>query len=121
MDAKRLLGEIMTFNHCFKARRFILAAILVTSLGLVTHAKAQQRPFLVDLNSKTVTELGMGSYSYPTGINNAGQVVGDSVTAEDTTHAFITGPDGMGMMDLGTFGGDHSYAIGINDSGQVVG
>ena len=36
-------------------------------------------------------------------------------------HAFITGPDGMGMRDLGTLGGSQSSAYGINDAGQAVG
>ena len=40
--------------------------------------------------------------------------------AEDI-HAFITGPDGMGMRDLGALGGSYSRAWGINDAGQVAG
>lgn len=37
------------------------------------------------------------------------------------THAFITGPNGVGMTDLGALGGNYSAAEGINASGQVVG
>ena len=51
-----------------------------------------------------------------------GQVVGESDTANGplSGHAFITGPDGVGMTDLGTLGG-FSRAFGINDMGQVAG
>lgn len=55
-------------------------------------------------------------------INNSGQVVGYSLTPGITgTHAFITGPNGIGMTALGTLGGGYSVATGINDSGQVTG
>jgi probable HAF family extracellular repeat protein len=79
--------------------------------------------YIVDSNGKGLTELGTlgGDSSYALGINDAGQVVGWSYTAERDRHAFITGPSGVGMTDLGTLGGSNSYANGINDSGQVVG
>jgi len=64
---------------------------------------------------------GSDDYSEATGINDAGQVVGWAATSGGALHAFITGPDGMGMRDLGTFGGTSSGAYGINDAGQVVG
>jgi probable HAF family extracellular repeat protein len=108
----------MKIARGFKVRGFILAAAFFAGLGFGTSASAQVgHSYLVDLNSKTVTEIGTlgGTYVSAKGINDAGQVAGDA------RHAFITGPDGMGMRDLGTLGGDYSTAWGINDTGQVVG
>jgi hypothetical protein len=48
----------MILNKCFKARGLVLTAALVSGLSLVTHASAQERAFLVDLSSRTITELG---------------------------------------------------------------
>jgi probable HAF family extracellular repeat protein len=59
------------------------------------------------------------SFSEALGINNQGQVVGDS-SAGRNIHAFVWQAS-TGMHDLGTLGGPNSYALDINDLGLVVG
>jgi probable HAF family extracellular repeat protein len=59
------------------------------------------------------------------GINNAGQVVGRSTTAEGYVHAFVTGFNGVGMTDLNTLVDLPKdviliVATGINNNGQVI-
>lgn len=62
---------------------------------------------------------GRGSYAH--GINDAGQVVGVSDTAEGFPHAFITGPNGAGMIDLNSLvNAPLEEATAINNAGQVV-
>jgi probable HAF family extracellular repeat protein len=62
----------------------------------------------------------LGGYqSAPRGLNDLGQVVGESTTATGEWHAFLW-EDGV-MTDLGTLGGSYSAAYGINNVGQVVG
>jgi probable HAF family extracellular repeat protein len=75
-----------------------------------------------DLGTLGGSELG-GYVSGATAINNAGQVVGWSLTnvRPGPTHAFLWSP-GSGMKDLGAFPyATNSYATGINNSGVVVG
>ncbi|TXI37936.1 MAG: DUF3466 family protein [Nitrosomonas sp.] len=67
--------------------------------------------------------IGLGTLgevnSQANDINDSGQVAG--LISGTTMHAFITGLNGVGMVDLGTLGGVLSQAFGINNSGQVVG
>ena len=115
----------------------IVVVILLLSQPAFSHTN------IVDLGS-----LG-GADSTAFGINDRGQVVGDSRTASGEIHAFLWAargitrdPEALGstdgsdiasgeqrafrwtgevMKDLGTLGGPYSYARGINDRGQVVG
>src|SRR5712692_4043019 len=55
------------------------------------------------------------------GVNNRGQVVGESsISGDSPLHAF-SWTSGGGMVDLGTLGGTESVPFAVNSSGQVVG
>ena len=91
--------------------------------------------FRVDANQSTMIDLGTlsgspNSYAWAFGINDKGQVVGESYTTNNFSgfqiiRAFCTAADqpiNPTTDDLGTFpGGTSSVAYGINDNGQVVG
>ena len=74
-----------------------------------------------------VRDLGSlgGDDSLARDINNAGQVVGTFNTAEGFSHAFITGANGTGMMDLNSLvdlpsGVILTAAIDINNNGRLL-
>jgi len=68
-----------------------------------------------------------GYSSVATAINDSGQVVGYydvSFPGGGATHAFMTGPNGVGITNLHPYdwtSGNSSFAMGINKSGQVAG
>jgi probable HAF family extracellular repeat protein len=85
-----------------------------TSSGY-THAFLYSNGIMKDLGT-----LPGCSESYAEGINDSGQVVGESHNYNiGYTHAFFF--SNGAMKDLGTLGSGFSWAYGINNSGQVVG
>ena len=109
----------------FKLRRFLLAAIMGAGLGAAVPVSAQSAlttSYLIDTNTWKATEIAFPDrHTYARGINDQGQVIGYTVTAGRDQHAFITGPNGVGITDIGTLGGENSVAEGINGAGRVAG
>jgi probable HAF family extracellular repeat protein len=75
----------------------------------------------------TITDLGTlgGETSDAYGLNNLGQVIGDSLTASGESHPFFWSKED-GLIDIGVIGGidgfnGYSHAQDINDYGEVVG
>lgn len=66
----------------FKVPGFILAAAFA-GMGIGTTATAQERPYFIDLNTRTVTGFGSlgGGNTRVADVNEFGEVVGTSRTA----------------------------------------
>jgi len=80
-----------------------------------------QDPFLWE--GGKMIDLGTlgGVCGFANGLNNRGEVVGQSDLSGDVYfHPFLWTKSG-GMRDLGTLGGDYASASWLNDAGEVVG
>lgn len=91
------------------SRNFLRALLLSTLIGVALPAVAGTR--------YSVTALPAGTN--PTGINNAGQIVG-AISLEGGRRQAFTWTAGT-LVPYGTLGGTHSTALAINDSGRIVG
>jgi probable HAF family extracellular repeat protein len=97
-------------------KRNVLTAMVLTAgvLAMVSSTSLATAYLVQDLGT-----LG-GAWSRPQGINNLGQVVGQSMDASGNRVGFVWSSAG-GIQSIGSLGGNDSIAYGINDSGTIVG
>ena len=92
--------------------RFLLGSIFAAGFLFAAPIQANAAYIFTDLGS-------LGGNSGANAINNLGQVVGTSSTADNFTRAFLW--NNGTMTNLGTLDGNNSGALDLNDLGQVVG
>ena len=100
-------------------------------VGTALMASGAVHAFLSSPNGGPLQDLGLlvgGTFSNGRAVNASGQVTGraDSgvgkIGSNHYDHAFLSGPNGGALQDLGTLPGDStSEGFSVNASGQVVG
>jgi len=104
-----------------KLGRIFQMHLLRNFIGIILSGLLAAPAFSQSYTSFKIETLG-GPGTYATAINEHGQITGNSDLANRSYHAFITGPNGRGITDLGTFPeGNLSWGSDINASGQVAG
>jgi probable HAF family extracellular repeat protein len=78
-------------------------------------------PASAQVGSYTITDIGTlgGPFSHAWGLNNSGQVTGNSFVTSNVYQAFRFGPGGITAVP--SLGGTNSIGYGVNDSGVIVG
>ena len=98
-----------------KKRIFFAAILVLVAWLLLSGAALAQRYVFQDLG-----DLGGGG-SVASGLNDTGQVVGSSYTADNVIQAYVWDPKTKAVLPLGDLGGFESEAYAINNLGQVAG
>jgi probable HAF family extracellular repeat protein len=106
-------------KHKFSLNKFRMLSVLGILAFVFGYPNASPALATAPYGMTDLYTLG-GPTSRPIAINNAGQVIGNSDTANMSTHAFMWASAG-GLTDLYTLGGSNSVAVAINEAGQVTG
>lgn len=125
-------GQVNILNIPLLNNRFVSPGDINNSGQLVGRAIIDSNfsAFTTGPNGVGVINLNQSDwrYSNATTINDSGQVAGwfqSSTAIGDYLvmgHAFITGPNAVGITDIGTlYGRNYSQALDINESGQAIG
>jgi probable HAF family extracellular repeat protein len=110
-------GFTMIIPACANALRAIVGVAMVL---LTSAAVADQFYDVTDLG--TLGNTSTFENAFVTGINASGQLTGQYIIPGTTTvHAFITGPNGIGLTDLTPLDSLGSGGRAINNLGQVTG
>jgi probable HAF family extracellular repeat protein len=112
------LGTLGGFNSSATGVNFSGTIVGISDLSTedlgIEHAFVKTSSGLKDLGT-----LGGTGNSEAFAINDLGEIVGQSVTANGDTHAFLYKKGKL--IDLGTLGGSVSAALAINDEEAAVG
>ena len=95
----------------------------INNLGQVTGVLVDGGMFLSGVNGEPLKFLGRlpgSTYALPSAVNDLGQVAGESGVGLSNRRAFVSGPDGGALKELGAPRKERS-ASDVNNLGQVVG
>ena len=98
-----------THSATTQLKRMLTIGVLLAAME--SSMKAQTYPYVL----RELGTLG-GSISYGHALNNLGQVTGVARTANSQDHAFISGPNGFGVLKIWA----HSAELKAADRGLTI-